>query len=194
MAFELLTSQPDITPPVMVSAVSRATHGAGGPSPSTWDINLVLAPPAAASVEPRENQPSKVIVTFSEPVNPGLVTLTNATLAGVVPGSPGANDVTINMTGAITDSCVKIVMTGVTDMAGNALAGDNDIHIRCHWGDADLNTFVNVNDMNAIRANISPPPLTAANFQYDVDINGFINVNDMNTARMYIPNGSCACP
>jgi len=184
---------PDIIPPTMLSAVSRMTHGTAG----DMDLNLVLAPPNAASIECRTypvggasaNGPTKVVVTFSEPVIPGAVTLSSGTLGAVV---PMGNDVVINMSGVANNACLAIVLNGFTDLAGNPLAGDNDIHIIVVQGEVDMVAPVNLFDLVAVKTQLFLP-VTPANYRSDVRADGMINIWDLQDVKANLFS-SATCP
>lgn len=181
---------PDVQLPFMISAVSRRQHGAN--PAQTFDVSLPLSPPSAAGIECRKdavnNGPIKVVVTFNEPVS-GPVTVTNATLVLV---TPVGNDLVIDLSGALNNSCVKLDLSGITDASGNPLTGDTDIHIRSVIGEVNKIAPVNTLDLSAVKAQLFQP-VTAANFRCDVNADDKINTLDLTVVKSNLFS-SATCP
>lgn len=169
----------DHTAPVLSSAASRKTHGRVG----DFDLGLALT---GVTVEPRINGPTKLIFSFSEPIKAadGLLSadefaITNATFASA---TINGSVLTLNLTGAVNTRCVTVRLGGLGDIAGNILAGDNDVVIGALYGDVNQSQIVDVADQNAIKPWLSKP-LSASNFLFDVDCDGKIGSTDQNVLK-----------
>ena len=167
----------------LLSAVSRKTHGGAG----TFDLPLTLDPTSNATVEPRLGGPTTLIFNFNTNVaaaggvlNAGSFSLTNVTYSAA---SIGTSNLTLNLTNAVDQSLVTVVLSGITDLAGNPLAGTNAVRICSLYGDVNQNGAVNVVDMQRVKNNLLQG-LTPANFLCDINCSGGINVVDL----QYIKN------
>ena len=164
--------------PALLSAVSRKTHGSAG----TFDLPLTLDPTSNATVEPRLGGPTTLIFNFNTNVaaaggvlNAGSFSLTNVTYSAA---SISSSNLTLNLTNAVDQSLVTVVLSGITDLAGNPLAGTNAVRISSLYGDVNQSGAVNVVDMQKVKNNLLQG-LTSANFLCDVNCNGGINVADL---------------
>ena len=172
------TTQPlDHTAPTLLAAVSRKVQGAAG----TFDLNLNLDS-ASPTVEPRMGGPTTLVFTFSEPVtnasgilSTGNFTLTNATY---VSASVVTSNLTLNLANVVDQSVVTVVLNGITDLAGNALAGTNAVLVRSLYGDANQSGTVNGVDLQQVKNNLLKT-VTSTNFLYDANCSGTINAVDL---------------
>jgi hypothetical protein len=160
--------------PILVSAVSRKTHGSAG----TYDVDLM---PPASGIEPRSggaNGDYQVVVTFAVPV-----TLTSA---NAIPGAGGTasvsgtpsvsgNTVTINLTNVSNAQRLTINLLGVNDGTSTR---DISVPMAVLIGDTTGNGLVNSSDIAQTQAQ-SGQAVTASNFREDVTVNGFINSSDI---------------
>ncbi|MBI5820397.1 MAG: hypothetical protein HZA88_15625, partial [Verrucomicrobia bacterium] len=106
-------------------------------------------------------------------------TLTNATY---VSASILSSNLTLNLTNAVDQSKVTVVLNGLSDLAGNALVGTNAVKIRSLYGDANQSGTVNIADMQVIKFKLASA-VSATNFLYDVNLNGLINIADMQVVK-----------
>ncbi len=167
----------DHTAPTLLAAVSRKVQGAAG----TFDLNLNLNP-ASPTVEPRVGGPTTLIFTFSEPVTTaggtlsvGNFTLTNATY---VSAAVVTSNLTLNLASVADQSVVTVVLNGITDLAGNALAGTNAVLVRSLYGDVNQSGTVNAVDLQQVKNNVLKT-VTSTNFLYDANGSGIINAVDL---------------
>lgn len=174
----------DPIPPSLTGAFSRRWHGAS----QSFDINLLpLGSPNGAGIESRSGGPREVIVNFSEPLAPG-----GASSMGELSDGPAGNQKTIAIAGVANRSCPVIAVTGVSDLSGNPLSGDNDVAIRVLAGDANADGAVNIFDLIAIRNQLNQP-VTTTNFRDDVTADGAINIFDLIATRNSL-NTTVSCP
>ena len=164
--------------PILLSAVSRKTHGLAG----TYDVDLL---PPATGIEPRSggaNGDYQVVVTFTAPV-----TFTSAT---VVPGTGGTasvvgtptisgNQVTVNLTNVSTAQRLTVNLIGVSD---GIHTGNISVPMAVLIGDATGNGLVNSTDISQTQAQ-SGQPVTGSNFRTDVNANGLINSTDISIVQ-----------
>ena len=169
-----LTSSNIATPPVLVSAASRMTHGNVCGTPGTFDLPLSLS---GRTVEPRSDGTGNytIVLTFDQPVTRGS--------AGVSPSGPSSSNVTFSGNSMI------VSLTGVTDQQAYTLNASNvggpnsfsngsgSVTVGFLNGDVTGDGFVNVGDTIVVRGQ-SGATLDNTNFQYDVNVDGCINVGD----------------
>ncbi|MBI5396119.1 MAG: DNRLRE domain-containing protein, partial [Verrucomicrobia bacterium] len=172
----------DNAPPVLLAAASRKTHGAAG----TFDVPLTLDPAANPTVEPRVGGPNTLVLTFSKNIvaadgtlSANEFTLTNATFSAA---SVSASNLTLNLAGIPDQSRVTVVLNGLTDPYGVALAGANAVVIRALYGDVNQSGSVSVGDMQAVKNKLLQV-LSSANFLCDVNCSGSITVGDMQVVK-----------
>ena len=164
--------------PILVSAVSRKTHGTAG----TYDVDLM---PPATGIEPRSggaNGDYQVVVTFAVPVT---LTSANAIPGGggtaSVSGTPSVsgNTVTINLTNVSNSQRLTINLIGVND-------GTNTTNISVPMGlligDTTGNGAVNSSDIAQTQSQ-SGQPVSSSNFREDVTVNGLINSSDISVVQ-----------
>ncbi|MBI5397273.1 MAG: hypothetical protein HZA91_18395, partial [Verrucomicrobia bacterium] len=187
----------DIAAPSLLAAVSRKVHGAAG----TFDLPLTLDPLLSPTVEPRRFGPDLIVLTFSETIaaadgtlSGNEFTLTNATFSSATIVS---SNLTLNLTNVVDQAKVTVVLNGLTDLAGNPLAGVNAVKIRVLYGDANQSGSVSVGDMQAVKNKLSQA-LSSANFLSDVNLSGTITVGDMqvvkNNLTHSVPLGDTSAP
>jgi hypothetical protein len=164
--------------PILVSAVSRKTHGTAG----TFDVDLM---PPASGIEPRSggtNGDYQVVVTFAVPV-----TLTSA---NAIPGAGGTasvsgtpsvsgNTVTINLTNISNAQRFTINLIGVNDGTGT---NNISVPMAVLIGDTTGNGAVNSSDIAQTKSQ-SGQVVTSSNFREDVTVNGLINSSDIATVQ-----------
>ena len=176
----------DLTAPTLVSAASSKTHGRRG----TFDLPLALDG-ATVTVEPRQGGATRLRLAFSEPIgaldgslDASEFVLTNATFASVsVDNSPGVFVITLNVAGIIDASMLTVGLNGLSDLAGNGLAGDRDVSVRSLFGDVNGSGGVNNADVLAVRAGLDPSATSAWNYLLDLDLGGSVNSRDVLLAR-----------
>ena len=168
--------------PVLLATVSRKTHGAAGAINLTLNLNPAVNP----TVEPRKSGPTQLLFTFNKEMmavdgvlSANEFTLTNATY---VSASILSSNLTLNLTNAVDQSKVTVVLNGLRDLTGNPLVGTNAVRIRSLYGDANQSGTVNIADMQTIKFKLGSA-LSATNFIYDLNLSGVINIADMQVAK-----------
>ncbi|MFZ2640182.1 MAG: dockerin type I domain-containing protein, partial [Verrucomicrobiia bacterium] len=168
--------------PVLLAAASRKTHSAAGAINQTLNLNPAVNP----TVEPRKNGPTQLLFTFNKEMmavdgtlDVSEFTLTNATY---VSASILSSNLTLNLTNAVDQSKVTVVLNGLGDLTGNALLGTNAVRIRSLYGDVNQSGTVNIADMQVIKFKLASA-VSATNFLYDINLSGVINIADMQVAK-----------
>lgn len=204
MSFALLTSELQVPPAcpslTMVSASSVKTHAfSGGSSPTAYAVNLPLNVPGG--VEPRVSGPTKVVLTFSQPITATDGTLNigdevAATGATITNLAVAGAQLTLDLAAVINPSCVRIHIEngpeGMVSAAGDELEGSNDIYVRSLIGDITGDGSTNVFDLVEVR-NVLNQAVNASNFRSDVTLDKTINVFDLVTIRNGL-NLAISCP
>ncbi len=196
--------QVDQTPPTIAAWVSSATHGRG-----VGEVLLVI-PDDGSFSEPRSGGISKLKVIFSEAMDPLNFTSTNVEIAGL-----DANGESVNLSGVViattlttSDLVGEITFTpalpdyakyivrivGATDVAGNAVAGDNDRIITALIGDASGDLRVNTADLSVIRGARTKRISSGSvdQIRADISLDGRVNVSDMSLIRASNGNDATA--
>jgi hypothetical protein len=180
----------DVTPPTVLSWNAVAAHGDAM-------LGLPLAP-GALSVEPRQGGLSRLVLSFSEALNPA--TLVGASVAVSAfdasgeevypPFTPsvelgaGNQFATVTFTPPLPENlryCIRLV--GVRDLAGNLLAqGTARIDLTLLVGDVTGDGRVTVNDAGALATLLGTDPIDPTNLFHvrsDLDRNGRIDGADL---------------
>jgi hypothetical protein len=161
--------------PVMMSAVSRRTHGPAG----DFDIPLNLS--GTATVEGRQNGPQMVVVSYDIPIaGTPAVALSAGTLGDV---TMDGNELTINMSGVPDMTCLDIAINGIACGEGGAEAPEHHVLVTARFADTNNSGTVNSTDVALIRAKSSPDQVDASTFLYDLNANGFVNSTDVALVR-----------
>ena len=167
---------PDVCAPLsFASAVSRKTHGAGGP---TFDINLPLS--GQPGVECRTggaNGDHTIVLTFSNNLVSGNAAVTAG--VGATTGSPtfSGNTMTVNLTGVTDIQQVTVTLSNVTDVFAQTMP-NTPVSMNVLLGDTNGNKTVNGSDVAQTKAS-SGATLDATNFRADVNISGGTNGSDV---------------
>ncbi len=187
----------DATPPEISSWSVAADHGGLG--------EIACAAPDEF-IECRNSGLAKLVITFSEALDPATVSAASLSIQGVNSGDvssqisvvslqdvDSAMAVTLSPALPDQDTYTLTVATTVQDPAGNPLAGDRDHVLTALKGDANSTRSVNTLDLMAVRAHVNES-VTDANARYDVNNSGTINTLDMMAARAYSGNSAPAPP
>ncbi|MFA6563838.1 MAG: Calx-beta domain-containing protein [Verrucomicrobiia bacterium] len=166
---------------VLLSAVSRKTHGAT----NTFELNLSLNP-ASPTVEPRSGGPTQLFFTFNKAItaadgvfSANEFTLTNATYSGF---SITTSNLTLNLSSIPDQSKVTVALNGISDLAGNGLTGASAVRIRSLYGDINQSGTVNAVDLQLLKNNLLQS-LSAANFLCDINLSSTINAVDLQQVK-----------
>jgi len=160
--------------PLLVSAVSRKTHGSAG----TYDVDLM---PPNSGIECRSggaNGDYQVVVTFAVPVtlsSASAVPASGGTASVTGTPSVSGNDVTINLTNVSNAQRFNINLLGVND---GTRTRDISVPMAVLIGDTTGNGAVNSSDIAQTQSQ-SGQPVTTSNFREDVTVNGAINSSDI---------------
>jgi hypothetical protein len=165
--------------PILVSAVSRKTHGTAG----TYDVDLM---PPARGIEPRSggaNGDYQVVVTLAVPitaVSSAVAVPATGGTASVV-GTPivSGNQVTINLTNVSNAQRFTINLIGVNDGTGTS---NISVPMAVLIGDTTGNGAVNSSDIAQTQTQ-SGQVVSSSNFREDVTVNGLINSSDISTVQ-----------
>jgi PKD repeat protein len=178
--------------------VSQKTHGTAG----TFGIHLLNAG-GVASLEMRGSGPTNnaysLVYTFDpayrvDSIDANGVALTSGgssigSVAATV--GPGANQMTVNLTGVPTAQHLFITANGVhvTRLSDNATATLNtEVPMDLLVGDVDGNGRVDGNDVSAVQSHTRQIP-GSSTFQYDLDTNGRIDGNDVSRTQSQTRTG-----
>ncbi len=189
----------DEDPPTIDAWYSASQHGRG-----VGEVLLEITDVAAdgAPSEPRAGGVSKLVLQFSEPVDPLSFDGGAVEVGGLAPGDVAVNlagmavtfqaDEGDNTRGEITFSPAlpdyaryAVQVSGVTDLAGNALAGDANLIVTVLMGDASGDLRVNVADYSRVRATRTKliDAGLASVARCDVTRDGRVNTADMSRIR-----------
>jgi hypothetical protein len=192
---------PDVIAPTLQRAVSRKAHGA---VPVELDQVLVLNPgPGAATSEPRMGGPTKVIAWFSEPIiagdgsldpNQEVQTYVNGVLDNTLITALVLNcdAIEVHLAGVPDMSCLRIVFSGITDLAGNALVGTSDVLVAALEGDANDTKGNTIADLAYVKARLAQTA-NSSNLRADVNLSGGITISDLSFVKARLTN-AVTCP
>jgi hypothetical protein len=176
----IVTTQ-DVVAPRLLSAASRKTHGSAG----TFDLSLDLAS-TAGTVESRKGGATTIVFNFSEQIRAldGVLDRNDFALTGGSFASVSVSGTTLvlSVSGLRDQSKLIINLSGLGDLAGNAITGDHDVVIRNLVGDVDGSGRVDSTDQQLVKNNFQRP-LTASNFWFDIDASGTINSTDQQLVK-----------
>ena len=159
------------------SVVSRKIHGGAG----TFDIPLPLT--GTPGLESRgtsttSNSYTLIYTLGGVPSTAGSATVTHGTASGVsTAAGPGANQVTVTLTGVATGQHLTISLGNVQIVNGgtlNNLAVPMDVLV----GDVNQSRHVDAGDVGAVQRQNSQP-VTSSNFRMDVNASGHIDAGDV---------------
>jgi hypothetical protein len=168
-------------PPVLMAAASRRLHGAAG----QHDIDCPLS--GTSAVEPRMNgQEPQMVLTFDKDIEAvdGMPDCSEVAITGGSCSSATliGNQMIIDMT-YDNNACVTVAVTGIRGAGGGpALTGDNDVQVLARQGNVDLNTSINVLDLQQVKNNLFQP-VSGGNFINDVNCDGMLNVLDLQMTK-----------
>ncbi|MEO5720837.1 MAG: kelch repeat-containing protein [Chthoniobacterales bacterium] len=164
--------------PVLLSAVSRKTHGGAG----SYDLPLPAAGPVG--VESRQGSGAsldahQVVATFEAAVSVGGVSVQSNNGLATASASVVGSTVTINLSSVTNPQRLTILLTGVND---GTRIGDVSIQMGVLLGDVNGNGSVNATDIGQTKSQ-SGVTLSLSNFRSDVVPNGSINATDVSVVK-----------
>jgi CSLREA domain-containing protein len=162
-----------MSPPALVSAVSRKSHGGAG----TFNLPLSIVASGVnhnPTVEPRQSSTSTIVMTFDQSVVSADVAVIEgtATVGAVTFSGP---DVIVPLTGVLDQQYVTVSATNV--QSAFTSGGSGSVRIGFLLGDVSQNRVVSLADLGLVNAQLSQP-VTAANFLKDVNGSGSITLAD----------------
>ncbi len=185
----------DTEPPTIVAWHSAADHAR-----SVGEALLEITDDGSFS-EPRSAGISKLVVNFSEVIDPTSFTSASVEIAGLdangtavdlggvtigVSLQSGDTEGVVTFTPALPDYARYVVrVSGITDVAGNPLSGDNDRIMTTLRGDASGGLRVNATDFSSVRAARTQliSSSNSAQIRCDVSCDGQVNVADLSLIR-----------
>ena len=187
---------PDVQPPTIQAWYSAAEHGRGA-----GEALLEILDDGSFS-EPRSSGISKLILAFDEPIDPTSFSLMhlNVELAGRDANGNvqfSGISISISMRNGDTEGVITfspplpdyarylLSVSGITDVAGNPLAGDADRIMTALAGDVSCDLRVNATDLSRVRAARmkSIDPNDAGQVRADVNFDGRVNATDISRVR-----------
>jgi hypothetical protein len=166
----------DTAPPVLSSAASIKTRGAATPVPQS------LALTGRPTVESRSGGPSRLALTFDEPVVTGpafAVSLSSGTV-GSGGGAPAVaadgRTVAFDLSGVANAAELVVNIAGLMDGAGNA--GTYQLKVGVLSGDVDGDGVVGPGDFNILATHFGQTGRTSADGDFDGD--GIVGPGDFN--------------
>ncbi|MEY2546118.1 MAG: hypothetical protein QOG48_1235 [Verrucomicrobiota bacterium] len=157
--------------PMLVSVVSRKSHGAAG----NFDVDLT---PPASGIECRSggaNGDYTMIFTFSNPV-----TSCGVASSGTATNGPNPNQCTVQLTGVPNAQYKTVQLTGVVDNNAQALNASGTMGVLL--GDTTADKNVNSSDISQTKSQ-SGQFVTSANFREDVTVDGNLNSSDIGLVK-----------
>ena len=189
------STPPDIEPPTIIAWYSVAEHGRG------VGEALLEIPDDNLFSEPRSDGITKLVVEFSEAINPINFTSDSIAMTGldannesvdlgeiIIGASLRNGDVegVITFTPALPDYAkYLVILDGPTDMHGNPLAGDADRILTALVGDVSGDLRANSTDLSRVRAARTKlvDPGNTDEVRADVSCDGRVNAADLSRVR-----------
>jgi len=180
-----------------------AWYSSGEHSPASSEA-LLEVPDDGGFSDPRSCGITRLVVEFSEPIDPSTFTSAGVRIAGNDQNNQGVDlaglDITTSMRDGNTTGVIEfsealpdfarylVRIDGVTDAAGNSLTADSDRIITALIGDAWGDLRVNNTDMGAVRfiRNKGADPISPADtneVRTDVWTDGAVNNTDVGAVR-----------
>lgn len=166
---------PIVTPPGLVSVVSRRIHGGAG----TFDLPLSLVLPPGVNhdptTEPRQGPAQTIVFTFDKPVTAATATIVEGTASAGLPTFSGS-DVVVGLTGVSDQQYVTISLSNVASTDGGS-GGSGSVRVGFLLGDVNQNRVVSLADLGLVNAQLTQL-VTAANYLKDVNASGTLTLAD----------------
>ena len=190
----------DFEPPTITGWYSAADHARG------IGEALLVIPDDGSFSEPRSSGINRLVLQFSEEIDPVGFSTTLVEVAGL-----DANNQSVNLSGiAITtqtrgdDTAGEIIFTptlpnyarylvrisGPVDLAGNVLVGDNDRIMTGLIGDTYGDLYINVIDLSRVRTYRTGliDPINSDEIRADISSDGRVNAIDLSRIRPHRAN------
>jgi dockerin type I repeat protein len=165
--------------PVVLSAVSRKTHGGAG----TFDVPLPLT--GSAGIECRSgsgpnSDGHQVIVTFGNPVTDNGVTVSSVDGLATVAQSVSGGVVTVDLFNVKDAQTIMVTLKNVND---GVHLGDVTVPMAVLLGDTTANGGVSASDVSQVKLQ-SGQTVNGSTFRTDVNANGSINATDAGIVKL----------
>jgi len=176
----------DSTVPMIVGWSSAATHGVGGEV-------LLSIPDDGTFSEPRSPGIRRLVVQFMEPIAPASFTSSSIQIAGhdvngddvdlsgitiITSTRNGDTEGVIDFSALPNQAGYIVRIQGITDVAGNPLAGDDDRIIGTLIGDATGDGVVDAADYIALKRAFGSS-VSSTNASIDFDCSGTVDYGDL---------------
>ena len=169
-------------PPVLLSAVSRVTHGNAG----AFDVTLPLA--GGSGVECRSlADGTTVVLTFNQPVTSITATVAGGKAKAAAP-AVATNVVSVKLTGVGDAQTVSLKLDKVANAAGERMKAQT-ISFRVLLGDINGDGRLTAADANLVRAAVGKR-VSGSTFRADVTPDGQLTAADSNQARTAVGRGA----
>jgi hypothetical protein len=168
------------TPPGLVSAALRRTHGIAGAF--NLPLSLVAAPGINhnPATEPRQGSAHSMVFTFDKPVSAANATIAEGTGTTGAPTFSG-NDVIVPLTGVTDQQYVTVTLANVASSDGGT-GGSGSARVGFLLGDVNQSRVVSVADLGLVNAQLSQS-VTATNYLLDVNVTGTLSLADKGIAN-----------
>ncbi|CAN5637888.1 hypothetical protein BH20VER1_BH20VER1_29550 [soil metagenome] len=158
------------SPPALVGAASRLSHGFAGP------FNVAM-PLDGSGVEPRSASGNyTAVLSFDRPVQSGSAAVTSG-VGSVSSVSFSGNDMLVNLTGVADRQRLTVTATNVAGANGLVLSSAS-VAMGFLVGDTNNSGGVTASDVAQTKSQ-SGQTTTAANFRTDVNASGSITASDI---------------
>ena len=182
--FTIEIQKAEATAPVLLSAVSRMTHGSAG----TFDVQLPLT--GGSGIECRSvSNGMLVVMTFDQPVHAGTALVTTGTAA--VSGTPTFSNYTmsVSLTGMTDAQTFALSVSNVLNAANETLTTAS-VPFRTLYGDFNGDGVLNATDASRQRAVIAAGQMNAGTFRCDLNVDGILNATDAARERAAVAAGN----
>jgi uncharacterized protein (DUF1800 family) len=163
------------TPPQLISAVSRKSHGG-----TSYDVALPLTGNSGIECRRVTSLGMRLILTFDQPIvsmDQPLVTGTGTAATPTISG----NLVTLNFTGLTNSQALTVTLNNVTAELGG-VQPSVAVPVRIQEGDCGSNGTLTISDVNLVKSRVGKP-VSIFTFRSDLNCNGSITVSDVNLVK-----------
>jgi RHS repeat-associated protein len=171
--------------PVLISAVSRLTHGSAG----TFDVNLPLTD--APGIEMRSGANYTLVLTFDRNVLSDTSTTIAAGIGTVGSTTFNGNTATVSLSGVSDRQTITVELDNVVGAVG--VNSKVLVSMSVLVGDVNQSGAVTVEDFILVQAN-SGFAVTNSTFKYDTTHNGAINSSDIGSTQTLARQGDSLYP
>jgi hypothetical protein len=178
---------------VILSAVSRKTHGAIG----DFDIDLPLD--GSPVSECRIGGPTKIVVTFDKDVAAADGTLDIGSEVVASAGTIDSATITgavleIDLSGVPDEACAAITLNGIKCAVGvDGIIPATTLRVQALYGDVNADGQVASGDITQVKS-VSGQVTGAGNFRRDVNADGQVASGDITVVKARSGNVAGICP